>query len=259
MTYEELCDAVLPVWHFSEVRTMWCLFLGTFFLYERGRNFASHFSILASFLQHWHNLRKHNGERYAYSSHSQAVLDCLRNRNEWAHLVDRGPKVYMAYYCRYYFFGAYWNFVYLTFQLYQTNASRKRRKLDAEPLSFELEDSGYCGRRRTSKEVEGGNNNTLESHGEEFPKGKRKARKRRRLALQGRRVKDVRKRIEDDDDDDDDDDNDDDDENGPGRGGGGNGDGINPLSSSSEEMTFSDEEEAYGGGEASASSDELQT
>ncbi|KAF5178179.1 Zinc finger protein, partial [Thalictrum thalictroides] len=53
MTYEELCNAVLP---------------------------------------HWNNLRKHNGERYAYSSHSQAVLDCLRNRNEWAQLVDRGPK-----------------------------------------------------------------------------------------------------------------------------------------------------------------------
>lgn len=45
------------------------------------------------FLQHWHNLRKHNGERYAYTSHSQAVLDCLRNRHEWARLVDRGPKV----------------------------------------------------------------------------------------------------------------------------------------------------------------------
>jgi hypothetical protein len=45
--------------------------------------------------QHWHNLRKHNGERYAYSSHSQAVLDCLRNRHEWAQLVDRGPKVCM--------------------------------------------------------------------------------------------------------------------------------------------------------------------
>lgn len=44
-------------------------------------------------MQHWHKLRKHNGERYAYTSHSQAVLDCLRNRNEWAQLVDRGPKV----------------------------------------------------------------------------------------------------------------------------------------------------------------------
>ncbi|KAM5571354.1 hypothetical protein ABKV19_011787 [Rosa sericea] len=53
MTYEELCNAVMP---------------------------------------HWHNLRKHNGERYAYTSPSQAVLDCLRNRHEWARLVDRGPK-----------------------------------------------------------------------------------------------------------------------------------------------------------------------
>lgn len=44
-------------------------------------------------MQHWPHLRKHNGERYAYSSHSQAVLDCLRNRSEWARLVDRGPKV----------------------------------------------------------------------------------------------------------------------------------------------------------------------
>ncbi|EPS65734.1 hypothetical protein M569_09044, partial [Genlisea aurea] len=71
MTYEELCNAVLP---------------------------------------HWPHLRKHNGERYAYSSHSQAVLDCLRNRSEWARLVDRGPK---------------------------TNASRKRRKNDADSLSVE--------------------------------------------------------------------------------------------------------------------------
>ncbi|KAH9322099.1 hypothetical protein KI387_016738, partial [Taxus chinensis] len=53
MSYEELCEAVLP---------------------------------------HWQNLRKHNGERYAYTSHCQAVLDCLRNRTAWAHLVDRGPK-----------------------------------------------------------------------------------------------------------------------------------------------------------------------
>ncbi|KAK7269037.1 hypothetical protein RIF29_21752 [Crotalaria pallida] len=121
MTYEELCNAVLP---------------------------------------HWHNLRKHNGERYAYSSHSQAVLDCLRNRHEWARLVDRGPK---------------------------TNTNRKRRsKHDAE----ESDDDG-CGKGRTAKEVEGMN---FELQKEEFPKGKRKARKRRRLALQGRAVKDVRRR-----------------------------------------------------------------
>lgn len=172
MTYEELCNAVLP---------------------------------------HWHNLRKHNGERYAYSSHSQAVLDCLRNRNEWARLIDRGPK---------------------------TNASRKRRKLDAEPSSFELDDNEY-GKGKMAKEVE---SKSLESHREEFPKGKRKAR-RRRLALQGRGIKDVRKRrkaaiISDDD--------------------------IEPFSNSSDESIFS-EDEIQGGGtgpvgsEASASSDEVGT
>ncbi|KAG5235822.1 microtubule-associated protein [Salix suchowensis] len=119
MTYEELCNAVLP---------------------------------------HWQNLRKHNGERYAYSSPSQAVLDCLRNRHEWAQLVDRGPK---------------------------TNSSRKRRKFDPD----ESEDNDY-GKVRTAK----GEGKSLESQREEVPKGKRKARTRRHLALQGRGIKDVRKR-----------------------------------------------------------------
>ncbi|OVA20112.1 zinc finger protein [Macleaya cordata] len=124
MSYEELCNAVLP---------------------------------------HWHKLRKHNGERYAYSSHSQAVLDCLRNRNEWAQLVDRGPK---------------------------TNASRKRRKLDSEPPIVEGMENEYDN-NNTLTEVEV---KYVESQREDFPKGKRKARKRRRLALQGRGIKDVRKR-----------------------------------------------------------------
>ncbi|RDY07462.1 hypothetical protein CR513_08422, partial [Mucuna pruriens] len=146
MTYEELCNAVLP---------------------------------------HWHNLRKHNGERYAYSSHSQAVLDCLRNRHEWARLVDRGPK---------------------------TNSNRKRRKLDAE----ESDDNGY-GKGRTAKEVEGKN---FELQKEEFPKGKRKARKRRRLALQGRAVKDVRRQKADSLTDED----------------------VGPFSNSSEESMFSEDE-----------------
>ncbi|CAO2837800.1 unnamed protein product [Amaranthus hypochondriacus] len=116
MTYEELCNAVLP---------------------------------------HWQNLRKHNGERYAYSSHSQAVLDCLRNRSEWARLVDRGPK---------------------------TNASRKKRKIDVEP-SHESEDGEDRPRRdRKSKR--------FESSKKEYPKGRRNVRKRRRLALRGRGVRD---------------------------------------------------------------------
>ncbi|XP_021767940.1 uncharacterized protein LOC110732325 [Chenopodium quinoa] len=121
MTYEELCNAVLP---------------------------------------HWQNLRKHNGERYAYSSHSQAVLDCLRNRSEWARLVDRGPK---------------------------TSASRKKRKVDVEPSNTESED-GEDRTRRTGK------SKSFDSNKDEFPKGRRKARKRRRLALRGRGVKDDRRR-----------------------------------------------------------------
>jgi hypothetical protein len=69
--------------------------------------------------------------------------------------------------------------------LYQTNSSRKRRKSDAD----ESEDNEY-GKSRSTKEVEG---KSLDSQREEFPKGKRKARKRRRLSLQGRGIKDVRK------------------------------------------------------------------
>ncbi|KAI3453301.1 hypothetical protein Pfo_009964 [Paulownia fortunei] len=100
MTYEELCNAVLP---------------------------------------HWPHLRKHNGERYAYSSHSQAVLDCLRNRSEWARLVDRGPK---------------------------TSTSRKRRKLDADSLSVESEDNEENG----VKNAKDAGSKSFESHQEDFPK-----------------------------------------------------------------------------------------
>ncbi|XVF51188.1 hypothetical protein PTKIN_Ptkin04bG0164400 [Pterospermum kingtungense] len=168
MTYEQLCNAVLP---------------------------------------HWPNLRKHNGERYAYSSHSQAVLDCLRNRQEWAQLVDRGPK---------------------------TNSSRKRRKADTE----ESEDNDYS-KGRSTREVE---SKSLESQKEEFPKGKRKARKRRRLALQGRGIKDVQRRRKADFSDDD----------------------TGPFSNSSEESMFS-EDEIQGSracavaSEASGSSEETQS
>ncbi|KAL0409188.1 UNVERIFIED_CONTAM: hypothetical protein Sradi_1853200 [Sesamum radiatum] len=170
MTYEELCNAVLP---------------------------------------HWPNLRKHNGERYAYSSHSQAVLDCLRNRSEWARLVDRGPK---------------------------TSASRKRRKLDADSMSIESEDNEE-NRVKNSKDV---GSKSFESHQEDFPKGKRKARKRRRLALQGRGIVRRRRRADVVSDDE-----------------------SESFSNSSED-TMSSEEEIQGGGtsivgsEASASSDEVR-
>ncbi|KAK9153238.1 hypothetical protein Sjap_000718 [Stephania japonica] len=112
---------------------------------------------------HWDDLRKHNGERYAYSSHSQAVLDCLRNRNEWAQLVDRGPK---------------------------TNAGKKRRKHDAELPEAEVDGKDNNSEGISSHKLAGKN---VESHQEDyFPKGKRKARKRRRLALKGRGINDVR-------------------------------------------------------------------
>lgn len=160
MTYEELCNAVLP---------------------------------------HWPNLRKHNGERYAYSSHLQAVLDCLRNRSEWSRLVDRGPK---------------------------TNAGRKRRKSEADAQNLESEEDEYSTDRNT-KDVD---SKSLESQ----RSGKHKARKHRRLALQGRGIKDVRRRrkaevLSDD---------------------------IDSSSDSSEESVFSDE---GGTNEASASSDEMGT
>ncbi|KAL2233146.1 uncharacterized protein LOC105156064 isoform X1 [Sesamum indicum] len=170
MTYEELCNAVLP---------------------------------------HWPNLRKHNGERYAYSSHSQAVLDCLRNRSEWARLVDRGPK---------------------------TSASRKRRKLDADSMSIESEDNEE-NRVKNAKDV---GSKSFESHQEDFPKGKRKARKRRRLALQGRGIVRRRRRADVVSDDE-----------------------SESFSNSSED-SMSSEEEIQGGGtsivgsEASASSDEVR-
>ncbi|AAF31272.1 putative chromatin regulator PHD family [Arabidopsis thaliana] len=119
MAYEELCNAVLP---------------------------------------HWPHLRKHNGERYAYSSHSQAVLDCLRNRHEWARLVDRGPK---------------------------TNSGKKKRKLDAAEEDSDENESSKGGRKRLHQH---------HSQGEEFPKGKRKARKRRRLSIQRKGIKVLRKK-----------------------------------------------------------------
>lgn len=115
----------------------------------------------------------------------------------------------------------------------QTNSSRKRRKADTE----ESEDNNDYTKGRSTKEVE---SKSLESQKEEFPKGKRKARKRRRLALQGRGIKDVQRRRKADFSDDD----------------------AGPFSNSSEESMFS-EDEIQGsracavGSEASVSSDEI--
>lgn len=119
--------------------------------------------------------------------------------------------------------------------LFQTNSSRKRRKLDAE----ELGDNEY-GKGKTANQVE---SKSLESQREDFPKGKRKARKRRRLALQGRGIKDIRKRRKADTLTDDDD--------------------IGTSSNSIEESMSSEDESQGGacpvGSETSASSDEAGT
>ncbi|KAJ3679925.1 hypothetical protein LUZ60_016203 [Juncus effusus] len=82
---------------------------------------------------HWNNLRKPNGERYAYTSPTHAVHDILRNRKEWAHLIDQAPKAYR----------------------------RKNVIMTEEKPEEKSEES--------------------DSVGKDFPKGKRKARKRRRL------------------------------------------------------------------------------
>lgn len=112
----------------------------------------------------------------------------------------------------------------------QTNANKKKRRPEAE----ESEDNDYSkGRAMESK--------SLESR-EEFPKGKRNTRKRRRLALQGREIKDIRKSrkagmLSDDEESD-------------------------RFSPSSEEILFSDDEiqgngAGPAGNEGSASSDEM--
>ncbi|KAI5073276.1 hypothetical protein GOP47_0011289 [Adiantum capillus-veneris] len=145
-------------------------------LNEKGSN-ASYDLICEEVLPHWSKLRKHNGERYAYTSHRQAVLDCLRNRSAWSHLIDRGPK---------------------------TNLGRKRRRLESAVVSesehmeqsSHLHDGGEDLSFKASKEFEVDPNETWPlsdsnkeadlSLPEEVPKGKRKARRGRRLTPQSR-------------------------------------------------------------------------
>lgn len=144
-------------------------------LNEKGPN-VSYDYICEEVLPHWSKLRKHNGERYAYTSHRQAVLDCLRNRSAWSHLIDRGPK---------------------------TNLGRKRRRLEStgamesehgEHFS-NFQDGGedhMPGKSNKEAEVDGSENWPLSDSNkdadlslpEEVPKGKRKARRGRRLTAQ---------------------------------------------------------------------------
>ncbi|MCO5572107.1 hypothetical protein L7F22_025858 [Adiantum nelumboides] len=145
-------------------------------LNEKGSN-ASYDLICEEVLPHWSKLRKHNGERYAYTSHRQAVLDCLRNRSAWSHLIDRGPK---------------------------TNLGRKRRRLESAVASESehAEQSSHLHNGcedlslKALKESEvdpsetwplsDSNKEADLSLPEEVPKGKRKARRGRRLTPQSR-------------------------------------------------------------------------
>ncbi|KAG6480507.1 hypothetical protein ZIOFF_064007 [Zingiber officinale] len=111
---------------------------------------------------HWYELRKPNGERYAYPTYLHAVHDCLRNRSEWSHLVEQGPK---------------------------TNSS-KRRKVEFDSDAPTIESESEKASSRVSKDEDNG----VESHREDVPKGKRNARKHRRLDLHGTGSEESRKR-----------------------------------------------------------------
>lgn len=114
----------------------------------------------------------------------------------------------------------------------QTSGGRKRRKLDAGNAGVESEDNDDSRDRITK---DGTRTKSVESHHEEFPKGKRKARKRRRLALQGRGIKDVRRQRKTDEVSDDED--------------------GSPFSSDSSEETMLSEDEIQGSGMSAAGND----
>uniref|UniRef100_A0A0E0KN87 Zinc finger PHD-type domain-containing protein n=1 Tax=Oryza punctata TaxID=4537 RepID=A0A0E0KN87_ORYPU len=113
--------------------------------------------------QHWGDLSKPNVEDNAYPSYLHAVNDCLRNRNDWAHLVDQAAMM---------------------------NPNKRRKVEESDSLSADV-----LATEKTSKGAKRGPEDTnAESHHEMLPRGKRKARKCRRLELKGRRVNDMRKR-----------------------------------------------------------------
>ncbi|KAF8779821.1 hypothetical protein HU200_002085 [Digitaria exilis] len=101
--------------------------------------------------------RKSSGGDCAYPSYLHAINDCLRKRKEWSYLVDQASKM----------------------------NSNKRRRGDSNSL-LEVENV----RNRPERDSEG----SVDLHQEELRRGKRKSRKRRRLELKGRRVRDTRKR-----------------------------------------------------------------
>ncbi|CAM6104415.1 unnamed protein product [Calypogeia fissa] len=126
----------------------------------------SYEDVCEAVLPHWPKLRKPNGERYAYPSHRLAVLDCLRNRPAWAHLVGRGPK---------------------------THPGRKRRRNEIKSLSDSDDEDDHLG-LRDSDDLDTGKSikRRKESDGdkrageasEDARKGGRQVRRRRRVEIE---------------------------------------------------------------------------
>lgn len=69
---------------------------------------------------------------------------------------------------------------------FQTNSSKKRRKVELDSDVQTIESENEKAKTRYSKEEENG----VESHREDVPKGKRNARKRRRPELRGTSTED---------------------------------------------------------------------
>ncbi|KAL3682996.1 hypothetical protein R1sor_001018 [Riccia sorocarpa] len=135
----------------------------------------SYDDICEAVLPHWPKLRKSNGERYSSLSHRQAVLESLKSRPAWAHLVDRtkGLRTYVA---------------------------RKRRRNELTALSDSESDPAANGAHNStydalastksskrSKVVEGlkgeGRNASVLKTSTDVSKGKRRVRRRRRLTM----------------------------------------------------------------------------
>ncbi|KAL2611699.1 hypothetical protein R1flu_023391 [Riccia fluitans] len=135
----------------------------------------SYEDICEAVLPHWPKLRKLNGERYSFSSHRQAVLESLKSRPAWAHLVDR-PKGLRTY------------------------VARKRRRNELTALSDSESDPATNGAHHSAHDGlgpsksskrskvgeglkgDGGSSSVLKSSAD-ASKGKYRVRRRRRLTM----------------------------------------------------------------------------
>ncbi|KAG6550457.1 hypothetical protein Mapa_007999 [Marchantia paleacea] len=143
-------------------------------LNSRGQQ-ISYEDVCEAILPHWPKLRKSNGERYAYLSHHQAVLESLRSRPAWAHLVER-PKGLQTYIAR----------------KRRRNESRTLSDSESDPAPNGIEHQAYEGlstgksskRSRVAEGEKGdGGGSSGQKYAADVSKGKRRVRRRRRLAM----------------------------------------------------------------------------